>query len=180
QMGVTLEKTASSVNIKERLDFSCALFDANGGLIANAPHMPVHLGSMGASVQAVRDVHGPDMCEGDAYVVNAPYAGGTHLPDVTLVLPVFMDGEATPRFFTAARGHHADIGGISPGSMPSFSSTIEEEGILFRAFRVRRDGIFDEAELMARLTEGPYPARNPTQNRADILAQLAACETGAQ
>ena len=180
QMGVTLEKTASSVNIKERLDFSCALFDANGGLIANAPHMPVHLGSMGASVQAVRDVHGPDMREGDAYVVNAPYAGGTHLPDVTLVLPVFMDGEATPRFFTAARGHHADIGGISPGSMPSFSSTIEEEGILFRAFRVRRDGIFDEAELMARLTEGPYPARNPTQNRADILAQLAACETGAQ
>ena len=180
QMGVTLEKTASSVNIKERLDFSCALFDANGGLIANAPHMPVHLGSMGASVQAVRDVHGPDMREGDAYIVNAPYAGGTHLPDVTLVLPVFMDGEATPRFFTAARGHHADIGGISPGSMPSFSSTIEEEGILFRAFRVRRDGIFDEAELMARLTDGPYPARNPTQNRADILAQLAACETGAQ
>ncbi len=180
QMGVTLEKTASSVNIKERLDFSCALFDANGGLIANAPHMPVHLGSMGASVQAVRDVHGPDMREGDAYVVNAPYAGGTHLPDVTLVLPVFMDGEATPRFFTAARGHHADIGGISPGSMPSFSSTIEEEGILFRAFRVRRDGIFDDAELMARLTEAPYPARNPTQNRADILAQLAACETGAQ
>ncbi|MEC8566068.1 MAG: hydantoinase B/oxoprolinase family protein, partial [Pseudomonadota bacterium] len=180
QMGVTLEKTASSVNIKERLDFSCALFDANGGLIANAPHMPVHLGSMGASVQAVRDVHGPDMREGDAYVVNAPYAGGTHLPDVTLVLPVFMDGEATPRFFTAARGHHADIGGISPGSMPSFSSTIEEEGILFRAFRVRRDGIFDEAELMARLTKGPYSARNPAQNRADILAQLAACETGAQ
>ena len=180
QMGVTLEKTASSVNIKERLDFSCALFDANGGLIANAPHMPVHLGSMGASVQAVRDAHGPDMREGDAYVVNAPYAGGTHLPDVTLVLPVFMDGEATPRFFTAARGHHADIGGISPGSMPSFSSTIEEEGILFRAFRVRRDSIFDEAELMARLTEGPHPARIPTQNCADILAQLAACETGAQ
>ena len=103
QMGVTLEKTASSVNIKERLDFSCALFDANGGLIANAPHMPVHLGSMGASVQAVRDVHGSNICEGDAYVVNAPYAGGTHLPDVTLVLPVFMEGEAT-RAFYAARG----------------------------------------------------------------------------
>ena len=180
QMGVTLEKTASSVNIKERLDFSCALFDADGGLIANAPHMPVHLGSMGASVDAVREVHGPNMREGDAYVVNAPYAGGTHLPDVTLVLPVFTEGEARPRFYTAARGHHADIGGISPGSMPSFSTNIEEEGILFRAFRVRRDGAFDEAGLMARLGEGPYPARNPAQNRADILAQLAACETGAQ
>lgn len=180
QMGVTLEKTASSVNIKERLDFSCALFDATGGLIANAPHMPVHLGSMGASVKAVRDVHADDIKDGDAFVVNAPYAGGTHLPDVTLVLPVFLDGDATPRFFTAARGHHADIGGISPGSMPSFSSHIEEEGILFRALRVRRNGVFDEAGLMARLREGRYPARNPTQNRADILAQLAACETGAQ
>ena len=180
QMGVTLEKTASSVNIKERLDFSCALFDADGGLIANAPHMPVHLGSMGASVQAVRDVHGPDMREGDAYVVNAPYAGGTHLPDVTLVLPIFMEGEDSPRFYTAARGHHADIGGISPGSMPSFSSHIGEEGVLFRAFRVRRKGAFDEIGLMTRLSEGLYPARNPEQNRADILAQLAACETGAQ
>ena len=180
QMGVTLEKTASSVNIKERLDFSCALFDAEGGLIANAPHMPVHLGSMGASVQAVRAVHNEDMRAGDAFVVNAPYAGGTHLPDVTLVLPIFIDDEQSPRFFTAARGHHADIGGVSPGSMPSFSTHIDEEGILFHAFRVRRNGAFDETGLMARLADSPYPARNPAQNRADILAQIAACETGAQ
>ena len=135
QMGLTLEKTAASVNIKERLDFSCAIYDADAALIANAPHMPVHLGSMGDSVETVRVKH-PGMQPGDAFVLNAPYAGGTHLPDVTVVMPVFGEGDTAPRFFCAARGHHADIGGIAPGSMPPFSRSVEDEGVLLDAVQL--------------------------------------------
>ena len=179
QMGLTLEKTAASVNIKERLDFSCAIYDADGALIANAPHMPVHLGSMGDSVAAVRAKH-PDMKPGDAFALNAPYAGGTHLPDVTVVMPVFGDGETTPRFYCAARGHHADIGGIAPGSMPPFSTTVEEEGVLLDAVQIVASGRFDEAGLRARLAANAHPARNPDQNVADLKAQIAACAKGAE
>ena len=178
QMGLTLEKTAASVNIKERLDFSCAIYDADGALIANAPHMPVHLGSMGDSVAAVREKH-PEMKPGDAFALNAPYAGGTHLPDVTVVMPVFGDGDATPRFYCAARGHHADIGGIAPGSMPPFSRTVEEEGVLLDAVQIVAGGRFDEAGLRARLNDSANPARNPDQNVADLKAQIAACTKGA-
>ena len=151
QMGVTLANTASSVNIKERLDFSCALFDAHGQLIANAPHMPVHLGSMGESVQEILRRRGRDIQPGDAFALNAPYAGGTHLPDVTVVMPVFL-GVGGPAFFVAARGHHADIGGITPGSMPSDSKTIDEEGVLIDSVRIVDRGVFREAELRALLT----------------------------
>lgn len=179
QMGLTLEKTAASVNIKERLDFSCAIYDSDGALIANAPHMPVHLGSMGDSVEAVRVRH-PNMQPGDAFALNAPYAGGTHLPDVTVVMPVFSDGEYEPRFFCAARGHHADIGGIAPGSMPPFSRSVDDEGILLDAVPIVRAGHFDEDGLRARLTSGPYPSRNPDQNVADLKAQIAACAKGAE
>ncbi|MFO1237366.1 MAG: hydantoinase B/oxoprolinase family protein [Alphaproteobacteria bacterium] len=178
QMGLTLEKTAASVNIKERLDFSCALYDGDGALIANAPHMPVHLGSMGDSVAAVRAAH-PDMRPGDAFALNAPYAGGTHLPDVTVVMPVFGEGETVPRFFCAARGHHADIGGIAPGSMPPFSASVEDEGVLLDAVQIVRAGRFDERGLRALLAAGPHPARNPDQNVADLKAQIAACAKGA-
>ena len=178
QMGLTLEKTAVSVNIKERLDFSCALYDGDGALIANAPHMPVHLGSMGDSVAAVRAAH-PDMRPGDAFALNAPYAGGTHLPDVTVVMPVFGEGETAPRFFCAARGHHADIGGIAPGSMPPFSVSVEDEGVLLDAVQIVRAGRFDEEGLRALLGAGPHPARNPDQNVADLKAQIAACAKGA-
>ena len=139
-MGAALERTAHSVNIKERLDFSCALFDADGGLVANAPHMPVHLGSMGASVRAVKARH-PRLRPGDAFALNNPYDGGTHLPDITVVMPVFPEGAAAPAFYLAARGHHADIGGIQPGSMPPFSRTIEEEGVLLDALTIMRDGV---------------------------------------
>src|SRR5262249_20239679 len=142
QMGVTLEKTASSVNIKERLDFSCALFDAKANLIANAPHMPVHLGSMAESVRAVLARHGSAMRPGDAFALNAPYAGGTHLPDITIVMPVFMPNESVPAFFVASRGHHADIGGITPGSMPPNSKSVDEEGVLFSGERIMHDGRF--------------------------------------
>ena len=176
QMGVTLANTASSVNIKERLDFSCALFDAQGQLIANAPHMPVHLGSMGESVQEIlrrrRDIQ-----PGDAFALNAPYAGGTHLPDVTVVMPVFLGGGG-PAFFVAARGHHADIGGITPGSMPSDSKTIDEEGVLIDSLRIVDRGVFREEELRALLTADRYPVRNVTQNLADLRAQIAACQKG--
>jgi 5-oxoprolinase (ATP-hydrolysing) len=178
QMGLTLEKTAASVNIKERLDFSCAIYDADAALIANAPHMPVHLGSMGDSVEAVRAKH-PHMKPGDAFALNAPYAGGTHLPDVTVVLPVFGEGETTPRFFCAARGHHADIGGIAPGSMPPFSKSVEDEGVLLDGVRIVSEGRFDEQGLGALLTAGRWPSRNPDQNIADLKAQLAACRKGA-
>ncbi|MEP2283064.1 MAG: hydantoinase B/oxoprolinase family protein, partial [Nitratireductor sp.] len=180
QMGFTLEKTAHSVNIKERLDFSCAVFDTSGGLVANAPHMPVHLGSMGATVRAIIEQN-PDMRPGDVYVLNAPYNGGTHLPDVTVVAPVYLDEEdETPTFYTAARGHHADIGGITPGSMPAHSTSVEEEGVLIDNFRLVASGTFREAEMRALLTGGKYPARNPDQNIADLRAQIAACEKGAQ
>jgi 5-oxoprolinase (ATP-hydrolysing) len=177
-MGAALERTAHSVNIKERLDFSCALFDSGGGLVANAPHMPVHLGSMGASVRAVRDRH-PMLKPGEAFALNNPYAGGTHLPDITVVMPVFVAGGASADFYVAARGHHADVGGIQPGSMPPFSHAIDEEGVLLDALPVMIDGRFLEAETRAALTAGRWPARNPDQNIADLKAQIAACQTGA-
>lgn len=179
QMGFTLEKTAHSVNIKERLDFSCAIFDAKGGLVANAPHVPVHLGSMGASVETVIEQN-PDMSPGDVYVLNAPYNGGTHLPDVTVIAPVYDEAGKTRLFYVAARGHQADIGGISPGSMPAHSKTVEEEGVLIDNFRLVERGRFREAEMRALLQSGPHPARNPDQNIADLRAQIAACEKGAQ
>jgi 5-oxoprolinase (ATP-hydrolysing) len=177
QMGVTLANTATSVNIKERLDFSCALFDEQGNLIANAPHMPVHLGSMGESVQEIMRRRGETMRPGDVYVLNAPYAGGTHLPDVTVVMPVFL--ESTPSFFVAARGHHADIGGVTPGSMPSDSAHIDEEGVLLDNVQLVANGVFLEGELRALLGGGRYPARNVEQNLADLRAQVAACQKGA-
>ena len=177
-MGAALERTAHSVNIKERLDFSCALFDADGGLVANAPHMPVHLGSMGASVRAVRDRH-PVLSPGEAYALNNPYAGGTHLPDITVVMPVFMEKESHPAFYVAARGHHADVGGVQPGSMPPFSRTLDEEGVLLDALPIMRGGVFLEAEARAALAAGPWPARAPDRNLADLKAQIAACQAGA-
>ena len=178
-MGAALERTAHSVNIKERLDFSCALFDADGGLVANAPHMPVHLGSMGASVRAVRERH-PQLKPGEAFALNNPYAGGTHLPDITVVMPIFMnEADAEPAFFVAARGHHADVGGVQPGSMPPFSHTIDEEGVLLDALPIMQAGGFLEAETRAALTAGPWPARRPGQNIADLKAQIAACQAGA-
>ena len=178
-MGAALERTAHSVNIKERLDFSCALFDADGGLVANAPHMPVHLGSMGASVRAVRERH-PVMAVGDAFALNNPYAGGTHLPDITVVTPVFVGEEAEPSFYVAARGHHADVGGVQPGSMPPFSTTLDDEGVLFDALPIMRSGRFLEAETRAALAAAPWPARRPDQNIADLKAQIAACRAGAE
>ncbi len=177
EMGATLQNTASSVNIKERLDFSCAIFDAKGGLVANAPHMPVHLGSMGDCVTAIMRKN-PHMREGDMFVTNAPYDGGTHIPDVTVVAPVFVNGER--RFFVASRGHHADIGGITPGSMPAFSRDISEEGVLFDGVPLVHGGRFDEADVRARLESGEYPARNPAQNIADLKAQAAACTRGSE
>ncbi len=241
QMGLRLQNTAYSVNIKERLDFSCALFDAQGQLIANAPHMPVHLGSMSESIKTVI-ARNPGVREGDVYLLNDPYHGGTHLPDVTVVTPVYLEdarartltptlsrerergqdqtqapspatreraggrsggfephaasplsssglqagtrtareGARRPSFYVASRGHHADIGGSTPGSMPPFSTTIDEEGVLFDNFLLVRDGTLNEAELMARLKSGPWPARNPQQTMADLRAQIAANEKGVQ
>jgi 5-oxoprolinase (ATP-hydrolysing) len=180
QMGLRLQNTAYSVNIKERLDFSCALFDADGQLIANAPHMPVHLGSMSESIKTVI-ARNPDMRAGDIYVLNDPYNGGTHLPDVTVVTPVYLEpDDAKPGFYVASRGHHADIGGSTPGSMPPCSKTIEEEGVLFDNFLLVRGGQLREAELTAQLRSGPYPARNPPQTIADLRAQIAANEKGVQ
>jgi 5-oxoprolinase (ATP-hydrolysing) len=180
QMGLRLQNTAYSVNIKERLDFSCALFDAGGQLIANAPHMPVHLGSMSESIKTVI-ARNPGMRPGDIYVLNDPYNGGTHLPDVTVVTPVYLDStDAKPSFYVASRGHHADIGGSTPGSMPPFSRTIDEEGVLLDNFLLVRDGTMREAELRARLAAGDYPSRNPEQNIADLRAQIAANEKGVQ
>ena len=176
-MGAALERTARSVNIKERLDFSCALFDTDGGLVANAPHMPVHLGSMGSSVRAVRDRH-PKLRPGDAFALNNPYAGGTHLPDITVVMPIFLASADAPAFYVAARGHHADVGGVQPGSMPPFSKTIEEEGVMLDAVPIMRDGRFLEAETAAALASGPWPARAPERNIADLKAQIAACQAG--
>jgi 5-oxoprolinase (ATP-hydrolysing) len=182
EMGLALQNTAYSVNIKERLDFSCAIFDASGALIANAPHMPVHLGSMGDSVRAILEARthdGRGIRAGDVYILNDPYAGGTHLPDITAVMPVADAASGVVRFFVAARGHHADIGGVTPGSMPPMSRTIEEEGVLFRNFLLVENGRFREAELMAALKAGPYPARNTHQNVGDLKAQIAACARGA-
>ncbi len=178
QMGMRLANTAHSVNIKERLDFSCALFDADGNLVANAPHMPVHLGSMSESIKTVMRRNAGAMRRGDAFVLNDPYNGGTHLPDVTLVMPVFSDTAEEVLFYVAARGHHADIGGITPGSMPPASRTVEEEGVLLDNFRILDAGHFREAELRAVLGSARYPARNPDQNVADLRAQIAACEKG--
>ncbi|MGW2417515.1 hydantoinase B/oxoprolinase family protein [Streptomyces tubercidicus] len=180
QMGVRLENTAHSVNIKERLDFSCALFDADGNLIANAPHIPVHLGSMGESIKEVLRRRGDDMRPGDVYAINDPYHGGTHLPDVTVVTPVFDTDDDTLLFLVASRGHHAEIGGITPGSMPAFSSTIQEEGILFDNWLLVRDGELRESATRELLAAGPYPSRAPEANLADLRAQIAANEKGIQ
>jgi len=180
QMGLRLQNTAYSVNIKERLDFSCALFSAAGELIANAPHMPVHLGSMSESIKTVI-ARNPRMQPGDVYVLNDPYHGGTHLPDVTVVTPVYLDaGDAKPSFYVASRGHHADIGGSTPGSMPPFSKSIDEEGVLFDNFLLVREGRLREAELLAQLNSGLYPARNPAQTIADLRAQIAANQKGVE
>jgi len=184
QMGLALQNTAYSVNIKERFDFSCALFDASGALIANAPHIPVHLGSMGEGVKTVIAARldpgdGRGMKPGDAYMLNAPYHGGTHLPDVTVIMPVFV-GDSAPAFYVAARGHHADIGGITPGSMPPDSRTVIDEGVLIDNVLLVDQGRLLEAETRALLASGPYPARNPDQNLGDLKAQIAACVTGAQ
>jgi 5-oxoprolinase (ATP-hydrolysing) len=178
-MGAALERTAQSVNIKERLDFSCALFDPEGGLVANAPHMPVHLGSMGASVRAVRDRH-PVLLPGQAFALNNPYAGGTHLPDITVVMPIFVGGDERPSFYVAARGHHADVGGVQPGSMPPFSRTIAEEGVLLDALPIMAEGKFLEAPVRAALAAGPWPSRAPDRNIADLKAQIAACRAGGE
>ena len=180
QMGLQLQNTAYSVNIKERLDFSCALFDAAGHLIANAPHMPVHLGSMGESIQTVIRENAGRMQPGDVYVLNDPYHGGTHLPDVTVITPVYLDGHAEPLFYVGSRGHHADVGGLTPGSMPPFSTRIEEEGVQIQNFKLLEAGRLREAEMVALLQSGEYPSRNPAQNMADLKAQIAANEKGVQ
>ncbi len=179
QMGSTLEKTAHSVNIKERLDFSCAVFDYKARLVANAPHMPVHLGSMGESVRAVLERF-PKLRPGDAVALNDPYAGGTHLPDVTVVAPVHDRASGQRLFYVAARGHQADIGGVEPGSMPPFSTTIDEEGVRIDGVKILDAGVFQEAAVRAALASGPHPARNPDRNIADLKAQLAACARGAE
>ncbi|WP_103536724.1 MULTISPECIES: hydantoinase B/oxoprolinase family protein [unclassified Streptomyces] len=179
QMGVRLENTAHSVNIKERLDFSCALFDAEGNLIANAPHIPVHLGSMGESIKEVLRRNEGTLRSGDVYAVNDPYHGGTHLPDVTVITPVFdRDRGGRLRFLVASRGHHAEIGGITPGSMPAFSRTIHEEGVLFDNWLLVRDGRLREDETRELLAAAPYPSRDPDTNLADLRAQIAANEKG--
>jgi 5-oxoprolinase (ATP-hydrolysing) len=196
QMGLQLQNTAYSVNIKERLDFSCALFDAAGNLIANAPHMPVHLGSMSESIKTVIARNAARMKPGDVYVLNDPYHGGTHLPDVTVVTPVYLDTPAPfeapaggaapggaasgPAFYVGSRGHHADIGGITPGSMPPFSTRIEEEGVQIDNFLLVESGRLREAEVLALLASGAHPSRNPRQNLADLKAQVAANQKGVQ
>ena len=187
QMGLQLQNTAHSVNIKERLDFSCALFDAQGQLIANAPHMPVHLGSMGESIRAVMARNAGCMRPGDVYVLNDPYQGGTHLPDITVITPVYLDEDSagagtarTPHFYVGSRGHHADVGGTTPGSMPPFSRHIDEEGVRIDNFRLVEGGVLRDAEMLALLKSGPHPSRNPQQNLADLRAQIAANEKGAQ
>jgi 5-oxoprolinase (ATP-hydrolysing) len=180
QMGEVLANTAHSVNIKERLDFSCAVFGAKGDLIANAPHIPVHLGAMGESVKSIVHARKGTMMPGDVFATNAPYNGGTHLPDVTVVTPVFDEDGARILFYVGARGHHADIGGITPGSMPPDSTVVEEEGVLIDNLRLVEGGVFREAEILERLASGPFPARNPRQNLADLRAQIAANEKGAR
>jgi 5-oxoprolinase (ATP-hydrolysing) len=176
QMGTVLQRTALSTNIRERLDFSCALFDPDGGLVANAPHIPVHLGAMGETVRAVLEAF-PEPRAGEVFVTNDPAAGGSHLPDITVVTPVFDRGGVL-RFFTASRGHHADIGGTTPGSMPPFSQNLNEEGVVLRPMRIVRDGRLAEEEILQVLRRGPYPARSPRDNLADLEAQIAANHTG--
>ncbi len=183
QMGEALRATAYSVNIKERLDFSCAIFDATGALIANAPHIPVHLGSMGESIRTViasrgRGADGRGMRRGDVYMLNAPYNGGTHLPDITVIMPVFLEADDAPAFFVASRGHHADVGGITPGSMPPASRTVEEEGVLIDDFLLIDSGSLRDAETRALFASGRYPSRNVDQNMADLKAQVASCARG--
>ncbi|MDI1269525.1 MAG: hydantoinase B/oxoprolinase family protein [Polaromonas sp.] len=209
QMGLQLQNTAYSVNIKERLDFSCALFDTEGNLIANAPHMPVHLGSMGESIKTVIRENTGKMQPGDVYVLNDPYHGGTHLPDITVITPVYLGGQPSPQpspggrgsnpdslppplgegrgeggprplFYVGSRGHHADIGGTTPGSMPPFSTRIEEEGVQINNVKLVERGVLREAEMVALLSSGQYPSRNPQQNMADLKAQIAANEKGVQ
>ena len=180
QMGLQLQNTAYSVNIKERLDFSCALFDAQGNLIANAPHMPVHLGSMGESIKTVIAENQGRMQAGDVFVLNDPYHGGTHLPDVTVITPVYLPDHPEPVFYVGSRGHHADIGGTSPGSMPPFSTSIEEEGVQIQNFKLVEGGVLREAAMVALLSAGAHPSRNPAQNMADLRAQIAANEKGVQ
>ncbi|PHJ57102.1 5-oxoprolinase [Nostoc linckia z18] len=205
QMGIVLQNTATSVNIKERLDFSCAIFDSSGLLVANAPHIPVHLGSMSESVRSLINDKGDTIKPGNVYLSNNPYNGGTHLPDVTAITPVFLGSEGDkgeegafeagvtnaqcpmpnapcpmPIFFVASRGHQADIGGITPGSMPPHSTTVEEEGILFDNFLLVEEGNFQEIALRHHLLNHTYPARNPDQNLADFKAQIAANERGVQ
>ncbi|MGB4115875.1 MAG: hydantoinase B/oxoprolinase family protein [Polaromonas sp.] len=192
QMGLQLQNTAYSVNIKERLDFSCALFDTVGNLIANAPHMPVHLGSMGESIKTVIRENAGKMEPGNVYVLNDPYHGGTHLPDITVITPVYLpplplgegrgEGFPNPRpiFYVGSRGHHADIGGTTPGSMPPFSTRIEEEGVQINNVLLVERGVLREAEMVALLKSGQYPSRNPQQNMADLKAQIAANEKGVQ
>lgn len=178
QMGTVLENTAYSVNIKERLDFSCAIFDVHGGLIANAPHMPVHLGSMGESIRAIMTAYESKMKKGDVYMLNDPYQGGTHLPDITVVTPVFDDGGSQVLFYVASRGHHADVGGISAGSMPPNSKNIEDEGVRITNFKMVDQGRFLEEDVRSLLQDNPNPARNIDQNIADLQAQVAANEKG--
>jgi 5-oxoprolinase (ATP-hydrolysing) len=178
QMGARLEATAQSVNIRERLDFSCALFDPDGNLVANAPHIPVHLGSMGTSVKEVIHRRGGGMKPGEVYAVNDPYHGGTHLPDITVITPVFDSGGERVLFFVASRGHHAEIGGITPGSMPANSRDIHEEGVLFDNWLLAENGQFREPETRRLLTEAPFPSRNPDTNLADLRAQIAANQKG--
>ncbi len=176
QMGNALRRTAVSTNIRERLDFSCAVFDPRGGLVANAPHIPVHLGAMGESIKGVLAAY-PEPPPGWVFATNDPGAGGSHLPDITVITPIHDDtGQII--FFTASRGHHADVGGSTPGSMPPFSKTLDEEGIVLQALPVIRDGVFDEEAVLGALGSGPYPARNPSDNLADLQAQIAANQSG--
>ena len=185
QMGFVLANTAASVNIKERLDFSCAIFNTEGALVANAPHMPVHLGSMGESIKAVingskRSLRSRTLSNGDAIILNAPYNGGTHLPDVTIIKPVFDNENKHIIFYVASRGHHADIGGKTPGSAPADSTHIDEEGIIIDNVKLVEKGEFQEANIRKILADSKWPARNPDMNITDFKAQLAACEKGAQ
>lgn len=179
-MGYTLQNTAHSVNIKERLDFSCALFDGQGGLVANAPHIPVHLGSMDESVKALIAGHGDELRPGDVWLINSPYHGGTHLPDITVITPVFDDTGESVLFYLASRGHHADVGGITPGSMPPRSTSIDQEGVLSSGLKIVEDGRLLESAIRDWLNAKPYPARDPDRNLADLRAQIAANVKGMQ
>ncbi|MHC5728664.1 MAG: hydantoinase B/oxoprolinase family protein, partial [Nostoc sp.] len=180
QMGIVLQNTATSVNIKERLDFSCAIFDSSGLLVANAPHIPVHLGSMSESVRSLINDQGDTLKPGNVYLSNNPYNGGTHLPDVTAITPIFDGDKKQVIFYVASRGHQADIGGITPGSMPPHSTTVEEEGIIFDNFLLVEEVNFRETAVRQHLLNHTYPARNPDQNIADFKAQIAANERGVQ